>query len=173
VRIIIWFIAFLLLIYIAYKLAWGFEYTRDISFYIYHHVWSALGKLPNDPLNFMADILGINAIHFLIATLSVTPMRTFLKINLIKYRRLLGLWAFAYTFMHSLFFFVADNEGNLGLMYEDMLKRPFVFFGASAFVILLMMAITSPKKLFAKFVKWHKLVYLATVLIAVHFMMLQ
>ena len=170
---IIWLIALLPLLYIAYKLGWGFEYTREVSSFIYDHGGGFLGKFPNDPLKFMADLLGITAIQFLIATLSVTPLRSYLKINLIKQRRLLGLWTFTYAFMHSLFFFIADNEGSFALMYADMLKRPFVLFGASAFLILLMMAITSPKKLFSKFVKWHKLVYLAAVLIALHFMMSQ
>ncbi len=161
------------LLYIAYKLAWGFEYSRYIAGFIYEHGGGFLGRFPNDPLKFMADLLGITAIHFLIATLSVTPVKSYLKINLIKYRRLLGLWAFAYALMHSLFFFIADNEGNIALMLQDAYKRPFVFFGLAAFIILAMMALTSPKKLYAKFVKWHKLVYLATVFIALHFMMSQ
>lgn len=170
---IIWFIALLPLLYIAYKLGWGFEYSRYISSFIYENGGSSLGRFPNDPLKFTADLLGISAIHFLIVTLSITPVRTYLKINLVKYRRLVGLWTFAYAFMHSLFFFIAENEGSLSLMYTDMIKRPFVFFGAGAFLILAMMAITSPKKLYAKFVKWHKLVYLATVFIALHYMMSQ
>lgn len=170
---IIWFVAILPLAYIAYKLAWGFEYPRYLSSFIYENGGSFLGRFPNDPLKFSADLLGITAIHFLIATLSITPIRSYLKINLVKYRRLVGLWTFAYAFMHSLFFFIADNEGSFTLMYEDMIKRPFVFFGAGAFLILTMMAVTSPKKLYAKFLKWHKLVYLAAVFIALHFMMSQ
>lgn len=170
---IIWIIAFLPLLYIAYRLSWGFEYSRFIVHFIHQHGGSFLGRFPNDPLKFTADLLGITAIQFLIATLSVTPLKSYLKINLIKYRRLLGLWTFAYAFMHALFFFIADNEGSLSMMYADMIKRPFVFFGATAFLILLMMALTSHKSLFSKFMKWHKLVYLATVLIALHFMMSQ
>lgn len=170
---IIWCIALLPLLYIAYKLGWGFEYSRYVSSFIYENGGDFLGKFPNDPLKFAADVLGINAIHFLIVTLSITPIRTYLKINLVKYRRLVGLWTFAYAFMHSLVFFIADNEGSLALMYADMIKRPFVFFGAGAFLILAMMAVTSPKKLYAKFVRWHKLVYLGTVFIALHYMMSQ
>lgn len=170
---IIWFFAFLPLLYIAYKLAWGVEYLRPVSHFIYKNGGSFLGTFPNDPLKFAADLLGITAIQFLIATLSVTPLKSYLKISLIKYRRLLGLWAFAYALMHSLFFFIAENEGSLSMMYADMLKRPFVFFGASAFVILLIMAVTSHKQLFSKFIKWHKLVYLAAVLISLHYMMSQ
>ncbi len=170
---IIWFVAFLPLLYIVYKMAWAFEYPRYIAAFIYEHEGSFLGKFPNDPLKFTADLLGINAIHFLIATLSVTPLRSYLKINLVRYRRLLGLWTFAYALMHSLFFFIAENDGSLLQMINDAYKRPFVFFGLTAFLILTMMALTSPKKLYAKFVRWHKLIYLATVLIALHFMMSQ
>jgi sulfoxide reductase heme-binding subunit YedZ len=173
VKTIIWTIAFLPLLYVAYKLSWGFEYTRSISSFIYHNGGSSLGKLPNDPMKFMADLFGITALQFLIATLGVTPLKSYLKINLLKYRRLLGLWTFAYALMHSLYFFLAENEGSFELMYADMLKRPFVLFGASAFLILTMMAVTSHKKLFAKFASWHKLVYLASVLIALHYMMSQ
>jgi len=172
-RKIIWFVAFLPILYILYKLSWGFEYPRYVAGFIYEHGGSVLGKFPNDPLKFIADLLGITAIQFLIATLTVTPLKSYLKINLIKYRRLLGLWSFTYAFMHSLFFFIADNEGNVSLMIEDAYKRPFVFFGLSAFLILFMMAITSHKKLFSKFVKWHKLVYLAAVFISLHYIMSQ
>ncbi|MCJ7766265.1 MAG: ferric reductase-like transmembrane domain-containing protein [Thiovulaceae bacterium] len=93
--------------------------------------------------------------------------------NLLKYRRLLGLWAFAYALMHSLYFFLAVNEGSFVMMFADVLKRPFVLFGASALVLLAFMAVTSTKKLFARFIKWHRLVYLAAVLIALHYMMSQ
>jgi len=172
-RKIIWFVAWLPLLYIGYKLGWGFEYSRYISSFIYEHGGSFLGAFPNDPLKFTADLLGITAIQFLIATLSVTPLRSYMKINFVKYRRLLGLWTFTYAFMHSLFFFIVENEGSVSMMMEDAYRRPFVFFGLSAFLILAMMAVTSPKKLYSKFVKWHKLVYLATVLIALHFMMSQ
>lgn len=170
---LIWFIAFLPLLYIAYKLSWAFEYPAYIARFIYDNTGGVLGSFPRDPLKFIADLLGITAIQFLIATLSVTPIKSYLKINFIKQRRLLGLWTFTYALMHSMFFFIAENEGSLSMMYEDMLKRPFVFFGASAFLILCMMAITSHKKLFPKFVKWHKLVYLAAVLILLHYMMSQ
>lgn len=172
-RKIIWFVALLPLLYIAYKLGWGFEYTRYISGFIYKNGGAFLGSFPNDPLKFTADILGISAIQFLIATLAITPLKSYLKVNLVKYRRLLGLWTFAYALMHSLFFFIVENEGSVSMMLSDAYKRPFVFLGLSAFLILLMMALTSPKKLYSKFVKWHKLVYLATVLIALHFMMSQ
>ncbi len=172
-RKIIWFIAFLPLLYIVYKMGWEVEYLHHVSHFVYKNGGSFLGTFPNDPLKFTADLLGITAIQFLIATLSVTPLKSYVKINLIKYRRLLGLWTFAYAFMHSLFFFLADNEGSLSMMYADMLKRPFVLLGAIAFLILLMMALTSAKKLYAIFVKWHKMVYLATVLIALHYMMSQ
>lgn len=170
---LIWFIAFLPLLYIVYKLSWAFEYTAYIARFIYDNGGSFLGTLPTDPLKFTADLLGITAVQFLIATLSITPLRSYLKINLIKQRRLLGLWTFVYALMHSMFFFIAENEGSVSMMYTDMIERPFVFFGASAFLILSMMAITSHKKLFSKFVKWHKLVYLAAVFISLHYMMSQ
>ena len=165
--------AFLPILYILYKLSWGFEYPRYIVQFIYEHGGGILGKFPNDPLKFIADLLGITAIQFLIASLSITPLKSYLKINFIKYRRLLGLWSFTYAFMHSMFFFIADNEGDISMMIEDAYKRPFVFFGLSAFMILFMMAVTSHKKLFPNFIKWHKLVYLAAVLISLHYMMSQ
>lgn len=172
-RKLIWIIAFLPLLYIVYKLAWGFEYPRHVAKFIYEHGGGFMGRFPHDPLKFMADILGITAIQFLVASLTITPLKSYLKLNLIKYRRLLGLWSFVYALMHSLIFFIAENEGSVQMMLNDAYKRPFVFFGLSAFLILLMMALTSHKKLFAKFVQWHKLVYLAAVFIAIHYMMSQ
>lgn len=170
---IIWFIAFLPLLYIVYRLGFEIDYLDVVSEFIYSNGGSFLGDFPNDPQKFMADLLGITAIQFLIASLSITPLKSYLKINLMKYRRLIGLWAFAYAFIHSMFFFIVDNELNFSLMYDDMMKRQFVFFGVSAFLILLFMALTSFKKLFSKFVKWHKLVYVAAVLISLHFLMSQ
>ena len=76
---IIWFIAFLPLFYIAYKLAWGFEYPRYLVKFFDEHGGGFLGKFPNDPLKFIADLLGITAIQFLIASLSVTPIKSYLK----------------------------------------------------------------------------------------------
>jgi sulfoxide reductase heme-binding subunit YedZ len=96
-----------------------------------------------------------------------------MKIDLLAYRRLLGLWTFAYALMHSLYFLLLKNAGSPALIYAGMLKHPFVIFGAAALLILAIMALTSPKKLYTKFASWHKPVYFASVLIALHYMLSQ
>ncbi len=125
----------------------------------------------NDPIKYIFTYTGLSSLVILMLSLSITPLRK--TINLVKYRRMVGLFAFFYAFLHFMNFFILDAEFSLAFVLKETLDKPFVYLGMISFVILLFMAITSTKKLFAKFNKWHKLVYVVLVLVVIHESMAQ
>ena len=172
-RVLIWLGALLPLVYAALRFSVEFhpQWLHDVlvSFESYIHL--ILTKVPTDPLKFLSDLAGNSALWLLVLTLLVTPLRSYIGINLLKYRRLLGLFAFFYALIHALMFIGIDQQFDLFGVQHEVITKPFIAFGMGAFVILLLMALTSSKKLYAKFRSWHKLVYIAVVLIAIHYLM--
>jgi methionine sulfoxide reductase heme-binding subunit len=169
VRICIWLLALTPFVYGSYVFFWTIGLVPE-SF------TGIIGEKVADPVKFILDLAAITAVQFLMASLFVTPLRKYLKFNLVKYRRLLGLWAFTYALIHVSLFLMQlflDTGFDPASIYEELIKKPFIFIGLIAFLILLFIALTSLKKLYAKFVKWHKLVYVAIVLVSIHFMMSQ
>lgn len=71
-------------------------------------------------------------------------------VNLIKYRRTIGLFSFFYAFLHMLNFVILDMKLDLSTVLKETLEKPFIYLGMSTFLILLFMAITSLKILFWK-----------------------
>ena len=133
------------------------------------------GTIGIDPVRAIEWGLGLWALRLLIATLCVTPLR-WVGLNLMRFRRQLGLVAFAYVCLHLLAWVTID----MGLRWEqilpDLIKRWYIVVGMSALVLLVPLAVTSNtasiRFLGAK--EWnrlHKLAYPATILAAVHFLM--
>ena len=172
-RVLIWIGALLPMIYAALRFSVEFhpQTLRDILIFLEPYVHATLTKIPTDPLKFLSDLAGNSALWLLAITLLVTPLRSYIGINFLKYRRLLGLFAFFYALIHALMFIGIDQQFDLIGVNHEVVSKPFIAFGMGAFLILLIMAVTSTKKLFAKFRSWHKLVYIAVVLIAVHYLM--
>lgn len=130
-----------------------------------------------DPVRVLEFELGQWALKFLILGLTITPILKFARINLVKYRRAIGLTAFFYVLMHLLVYTLLDRQLDLAVIIKDILKRPYITIGMAAFLLLLPLAITSNnlsiRKLgAAKWNKLHKIVYLAVVLGALHYMLL-
>lgn len=125
----------------------------------------------NDPIKYIYTVTGATATVILFATISISLIKH--KINLMKYRRMIGLFGFFYAFLHLLNFYVLDAELDFSFVIKETLDKPFVYLGMFAFMILLFMAITSTKELYRKYNKYHKLVYLALLLITIHFIMAQ
>ena len=73
-----------------------------------------------------------------------------------------------YALLHASVFIVLDSEFDVVTLFEKSLKKPFIYIGVIAFTILLFMALTSFKKLFARFSKYHKAVYIALLLAMLH-----
>jgi methionine sulfoxide reductase heme-binding subunit len=172
-RILIWIGALLPIVYAALRFSVEFhpQTVHDILVFMESYGQVILTKTPSDPLKFSSDLAGNSALWMLAITLMVTPLRSYIGINFLKYRRLLGLFAFFYALIHALLFIGVDQQFDFIGVNHEVLTKPFIAFGMGAFLILLLMALTSSKKLFAKFRSWHKLVYIAIVLIAIHYLM--
>ncbi|MDP3588366.1 MAG: ferric reductase-like transmembrane domain-containing protein [Sulfuricurvum sp.] len=172
-RILIWIGALLPIVYAALRFSVEFhpQIVHDILVFMEQYLQVILTKIPSDPLKFSSDLAGNSALCMLAITLMVTPLRSYIGINFLKYRRLLGLFAFFYALIHALLFIGVDQQFDFIGVNHEVLTKPFIAFGMGAFLILLLMALTSTKKLFAKFRSWHKLVYIAIVLIAIHYLM--
>lgn len=128
-----------------------------------------------EPLEFITRGTGDWTLYFLCITLGVTPLRKLSKWNwLIKLRRMLGLFAFFYAALHFTTFLWFDHFFDLQEMWKDVLKRPFITVGFTAFVLLLPLAVTSTngmvRRLGGKRWQWlHRLIYVIAPLGILHF----
>lgn len=133
------------------------------------------GGLGVEPIKALEHELGELALIFLIIGLAVTPLRRFLGLNLMKFRRAIGVMTFYYVACHLLVWLVLDVQ-DPARIWADIVKRPYITVGMAAFVLLLPLAATSNnlsvRELGPTWRKLHKLVYPAAVLGAVHFVML-
>jgi sulfoxide reductase heme-binding subunit YedZ len=136
------------------------------------------GQLGANPIEFFLRTTGVLTLSFLIITLAITPLRKMFGWNaLIKYRRMLGLFAFFYGTLHLLTYSVFDRSLSLDAIVGDVAQRPFIAIGMAAFLMLIPLAVTSTngwvKRLGGK--KWarlHRLTYLAAILGVIHFWMI-
>ncbi|QPZ89684.1 protein-methionine-sulfoxide reductase heme-binding subunit MsrQ [Thioclava electrotropha] len=138
-------------------------------------VWLTLtGGIGVDPVKAIEHRLGKIALWFLIGGLAITPARRFLGINLIKYRRAIGLLAFFYVALHLIAWVVLDMGMLWAQAAADLIKRPYLFFGITAFVLLIPLAVTSNnasiRKLGKNWRRIHMLVYPAVALGVIHYL---
>ncbi len=141
-------------------------------------VWAAAtGGLGIDPVKEMEHRLGLWGLQLLILGLCVTPLRRYAGVNLIRFRRAVGLVAFAYILLHFLVWLVLD----MGLLWQqalaDIAKRPYVTVGMLGLVALMPLALTSNdwsvRRLgAAAWRRLHRLTYLAALAGGVHYLWL-
>lgn len=124
-----------------------------------------------DPIKYIYTLTGYTAIVLLFATTTISLIKS--KINLMRYRKIIGLSSFFYALLHFINFILLDMELDLIFALEETLDKPFIYLGMIAFLLTLFMAITSTKSLFKKYVKYHKVIYISLVLTTVHFIMAQ
>ena len=141
----------------------------------YHAINNQLGA---DPLKALEHQLGVYALQLLIAGLLITPIRNLFKINLIKYRRSIGLMAFFYTLAHLTTYLWLDQQWWWDAIIKDLTKRPYIIIGFLAFLAMLPLAITSNNLSIRRLgpVKWnklHRLAYFAAIGGAVHYVLLE
>ena len=134
------------------------------------------GGLGVEPISELEHRLGEIGLQALIAALAVTPLRRFTGISLLRFRRAIGLIAFYYVACHLLVWLVLDIR-DPGRIWEDILKRPYITIGMLAFLLLVPLAVTSNDRSVrrlgaAAWKRVHWLAYPATILAAVHFVML-
>jgi len=136
------------------------------------------GFLRNDltanPGDYITDQTGTWTITFLFISLTVTPLRRLTHWNdLIKLRRMLGLFAFFYATLHMLTWVVFIHFFDTKFMIEDVIKRPFITVGMTVFLILFSLALTSNRfavrRLGRKWQTLHRLVYVAAIGGVIHF----
>ncbi len=139
--------------------------------------WEILqGTLGFNPVETVIQRTGNLGILFLILSLSCTPINKIFRLPAVgRLRKPLGLYAALYAFLHFLTFAVWDYQLNLILIWNEIKTKPFIIFGAIALVILLILAGTSFKSLQRKmgknWVRLHRLVYIAGVLVVVHYLL--
>lgn len=133
-------------------------------------------QLGPDPVKVIEHQVGLWGLQLLIASLAITPLRSFLRLNLIRFRRAIGLLSFFYILVHLLTWLVLDVQ-IMAEVWNDILKRPYITIGMAGFVLLIPLAVTSNdysiRKLGAgTWRRLHKLAYLAAIFGAVHYVML-
>ena len=136
----------------------------------------ASGGLGPEPIRELERQLGRLALKLLVAGLAITPLRAATGVNLIRFRRALGLLAFLYVCVHLLVWLVLDLQSP-ALIWADIVKRPYVTVGMAAFALLVPLALTSTDRALRRLgpLRWrrlHRLVYPAVLLAALHFVIL-
>lgn len=134
------------------------------------------GDLGPEPINALERRYGLLALQLLLATLAITPIRTWTQVSLIKYRRALGLTAFAFLMAHVLVWAVLDLQ-SLSRIGIEILRRPYITLGFIGFVLLIPLAVTSNNAAIRRLgaLGWkrlHRLTYPAILLGAIHFVWL-
>lgn len=132
------------------------------------------GRLGANPIEEIQDRFGIWALRCIMLTLAVTPLRRLSGRNsLIRFRRMLGLFAFFYVLLHFLTWLILDQGLFLSAIAEDLTKRPFITLGFTAFVLLITMAATSTagmrRRLGKRWQILHNSVYAVAILGVWHF----
>jgi methionine sulfoxide reductase heme-binding subunit len=127
-----------------------------------------------DPVAEVEHRLGIWALRFLMIALAVTPLRQLTgQAILIRFRRMLGLYAFAYATLHFAAYLGLDLRGYWLQIFEEIAKRPYITVGFAAWLLLVPLAITSTqgwiRRLGRRWGQLHKLVYVIGVLAVLHF----
>ena len=132
-------------------------------------------SLGANPIDTVTEETGTWTLRFLVLTLLITPLRRVTGWNaLIKYRRMLGLFAFFYGSLHFLTYIWLDQFFDVGEIVKDIAKRPFITVGFTAFVLMVPLALTSTagwiRRLGGK--KWnllHRLIYVSAIAGVVHY----
>jgi sulfoxide reductase heme-binding subunit YedZ len=139
-------------------------------------IWrSVRGDLTANPVEFYQHQTGDWTLRFLVFTLCITPFRKIFNLpELIRFRRMLGLFAFFYVCLHFVTYLGPDQSFNVAGMLKDVVKRPFITVGFAALLLLIPLAITSTagwiRRLGGK--RWqalHRAVYAAAILGVVHY----
>ena len=137
-----------------------------------------------DPAKELLHVSGENALAILLLTLGVTPFRRIFSINGIqRVRRMMGVWAFGYALIHLSLYLALDQlcyslaTCDWNGIWQDILKRKFIFVGQLAFVCMLLLAITSTsvwvRRLRKNWVRLHRLIYVAGIAAVIHFIWIQ
>ncbi|MBS0569272.1 MAG: sulfoxide reductase heme-binding subunit YedZ [Proteobacteria bacterium] len=143
-----------------------------------HLTWSALhGSLGPDPVAQLEHRSGDWALRLLLATLAITPLRRFSGWHpAIRFRRMLGLFAFVYACLHLTIYVVIDLGGFWSQLFGEIAKRPYITLGFAAWLLLVPLAATSTQRMMRRLGRhWqrlHRLAYLAALFGVLHYVWL-
>ena len=142
-------------------------------------VWRLLsGDLGANPIEALIRQLGVWGLRFLLIGLAITPVARLLRQpRLIRFRRTVGLFAFAYVLLHWCTYVGVDQFFDWAAVIKDIYKRPFITIGMTAFVLLIPLAVTSTNAAIRRLgpIKWrrlHRLIYVIAPLGVLHYYML-
>ncbi len=140
-------------------------------------VLGARGELSANPIEFITHSTGTWTLVGLLATLSITPLRRMTgRASLLRYRRMLGLFAFSYASLHFTTYLWLDQFFDPAAIVKDIVKRPFVTAGFAAYLLLIPLAATSThammRRLGRNWQRLHRLVYAAAALGVLHYLWL-
>lgn len=140
--------------------------------------WGFTGDLTANPVEFVLRDLGLWGLRFLCLTLAVTLLAKHGRMpRLMRYRRRIGLWAFAYITLHLLTYVVIAHEFDWAEIATDIAKRPYITIGMGAFALLVPLAVTSANAVRRKMSpkawrKLHRLIYLIAIMGVIHYFLL-
>lgn len=145
---------------------------------IWFGVQGLTGDLGANPIQYVLRQLGVWALRFICISLAITPVARLLKAPAVaRYRRRVGLFAFAYVCLHLTTYIGIDQVFDWSTIGKDIVKRPYITIGMAAFAMLLPMAVTSADKLRRRMgpKRWkrlHQLIYLIAPMGVVHYFLL-
>ncbi len=127
-----------------------------------------------NPIEELLHQLGRWGLKFLLLSLTITPLRRWTGWNwLIRFRRMLGLFAFFYIVLHFLTYAILDQGLDIAAITEDIVKRPYITLGMAGLLLLIPLALTSTKgmmrRLGKRWQKLHRLVYVSAIVGMWHF----
>ncbi|MBS0583588.1 MAG: sulfoxide reductase heme-binding subunit YedZ [Proteobacteria bacterium] len=140
--------------------------------------WDTIqNELGTDPVAQLEHRSGLWALRLLLATLAITPLRRVTGWNkAVRYRRMLGLFAFFYASVHLAIYLFIDLGGYWADIFEQIAKKPYITVGFAAWLLLIPLAVTSTQKMMRRLGRrWgrlHKLVYATALLGVLHFLWL-
>ena len=143
----------------------------------FYFLLGIINKLGPDPLRFLEHKYGELGLIFLLITLSISPLLRYGNINLMKFRRCIGLVAFYYIVSHICVYFFLDIGLSLDILISDLKKRYYIIAGFFAFITLIPLALTSNNIAVRKlnirtWRKIHSFIYMAIILSIFHFILI-
>jgi sulfoxide reductase heme-binding subunit YedZ len=134
-------------------------------------------QLGANPIESITHTTGDWALRFLLLTLAISPLRRVSGWTvLLRFRRMLGLFAFFYAMLHLLTWLLLDQTLRWEAILEDIGKRPYITLGFAAFLLLVPLALTSTRGMMRRlgrgWARLHRLVYPAAILVVLHYLWL-
>ena len=150
-------------------------YIVGAAWVVWMFYLAATNQMGPEPINALEREYGELGLKLIVLGLMVTPLRTWTGVNLLKFRRAIGVTAFFVVLAHFLVWAVLDVQ-SFGRMWTEVVKRPYVTVGMIAFVLMVPLALTSNnrsiRKLGANWRKLHKLTYPIAAFAVLHYIWL-